>query len=158
MAQDNERDRLKQSARESALLLLKVVVGVVAVSVIVGGTGWLIISGKDLFFRHYQNHAQVMRYGVCALAWLCILVGNFVWLTYRRFEKIQGREPAGKYGYLMLISMAATFGAELLLIGIIVRMLFYGDGPGGADVSVMSLTVLTLVISVGIKMPDSGRN
>ncbi|ECH6755677.1 TPA: hypothetical protein ACGT6A_004825 [Salmonella enterica] len=157
MAQDNERDRLKQSARESALLLLKVVAGVVAVSVIVGGTGWLIISGKDLLFRHYQNHAQVMRYGACALAWLCILVGNFVWLTYRRFEKIQGREPAGKYGYLMLISMAATFGAELLLIGIIVRMLFYGDGPGGADVSVMSLTIAALTISVGIKMPDGGR-
>lgn len=39
MAQDNERDRLKQSARESALLLLKVVAGVVAVSVIVGGDG-----------------------------------------------------------------------------------------------------------------------
>ncbi|EOA3864174.1 hypothetical protein ACH07J_004798 [Salmonella enterica] len=37
MAQDNERDRLKQSAGESALLLLKVVAGVVAVSVIVGG-------------------------------------------------------------------------------------------------------------------------
>ncbi|HCK8487297.1 hypothetical protein [Salmonella enterica] len=158
MAQDNERDRLKQSARESALLLLKVVAGVVTVSVIVGGTGWLIISGKDLLFRHYQNHAQIMRYGGCALAWLCILVGNFVWLTYRRFEKIQGREPAGKYGYLMLCIISATFGAELLLIGIIVRMLFYGDGPGGADVSVMSLTVLTLVISVGIKMPDSGRN
>ncbi|EAA9434410.1 hypothetical protein PUW30_22935 (plasmid) [Salmonella enterica subsp. enterica serovar Gallinarum] len=158
MAQDNEWDRLKQSARESALLLLKVVAGVVTVSVIVGGTGWLIISGKDLLFRHYQNHAQIMRYGGCALAWLCILVGNFVWLTYRRFEKIQGREPAGKYGYLMLCIMSATFGAELLLIGIIVRMLFYGDGPGGADVSVMSLTVLTLVISVGIKMPDSGRN
>lgn len=157
MAQDNERDRLKQSARESALLLLKFVAGVVAVSVIVGGTGWLIISGKDLLFRHYQNHAQVMRYGACALAWLCILVGNFVWLTYRRFEKIQGREPAGKYGYLMLISMAATFGAELLLIGIIVRMLFYGDGPGGADVSVMSLTIAALTISVGIKMPDGGR-
>ncbi|HAG2284776.1 TPA: hypothetical protein G8W61_005173 [Salmonella enterica] len=157
MAQDNERDRLKQSARESALLLLKVVAGVVAVSVIVGGTGWLIISGKNLLFRHYQNHAQVIRYGACALAWLCILVGNFVWLTYRRFEKIQGREPAGKYGYLMLISMAATFGAELLLIGIIVRMLFYGDGPGGADVSVMSLTIAALTISVGIKMPDGGR-
>lgn len=157
MAQDNERDRLKQSARESALLLLKVVAGVVAVSVIVGGTVWLIISGKYLLFRHYQNHAQVMRYGACALAWLCILVGNFVWLTYRRFEKIQGREPAGKYGYLMLIIMAATFGAELLLIGIIVRMLFYGDGPGGADVSVMSLTIAALTISVGIKMPDGGR-
>lgn len=157
MAQDNERDRLKQSARESALLLLKVVAGVVVVSVIVGGTGWLIISGKDLLFRHYQNHAQVMRYGACALAWLCILVGNFVWLTYRRFEKIQGREPAGKYGYLMLIIMAATFWAELLLIGIIVRMLFYGDGPGGADVSVMSLTIAALTISVGIKMPDGGR-
>lgn len=99
-----------------------------------------------------------MRYGACALAWLCILVGNFVWLTYRRFEKIQGREPAGKYGYLMLCIMSATFGAEFLLIGIIVRMLFYGDGPGGADISVMSLTVLALVISVGIKMPDSGRN
>ncbi|ELJ3890990.1 hypothetical protein RTH83_005370, partial [Salmonella enterica] len=54
--------------------------------------------------------------------------------------------------------MSATFGAEFLLIGIIVRMLFYGDGPGGADISVMSLTVLALVISVGIKMPDSGRN
>lgn len=157
MAQDNERDRLKQSARESALLLLKVVASVVAVSVIAGGTGWLIISGKDLLFRHYQNHAQVMRYGACALAWLCILVGNFVWLTYRRFEKIQGREPVGKYGYLMLIIMAATFGAELLLIGIIVRMLFYGDGPGGADVSVMSLTIAALTISVGIKMPDGGR-
>lgn len=157
MAQDNERDRLKQSARESALLLLKVVAGVVAVSVIAGGAGWLIISGKDLLFRHYQNHAQVMRYGACALAWLCILVGNFVWLTYRRFEKIQGREPVGKYGYLMLIIMAATFGAELLLIGIIVRMLFYGDGPGGADVSVMSLTIAALTISVGIKMPDGGR-
>lgn len=39
MAQDNERDWLKQSARESALLLLKVVAGVVAVSVIVGGDG-----------------------------------------------------------------------------------------------------------------------
>lgn len=39
MAQDNERDRLKQSARESALLLLKVVAGVVTVSVIVGGDG-----------------------------------------------------------------------------------------------------------------------
>ncbi|ENU9402767.1 TPA: hypothetical protein ACGHH5_003832 [Salmonella enterica subsp. enterica serovar 1,4,[5],12:b:-] len=39
MAQDNERDRLKQSARESALLLLKVVAGVVAVSVIVGEGG-----------------------------------------------------------------------------------------------------------------------
>lgn len=39
MAQDNERDRLKQSARESALLLLKVVAGVVAVSVIAGGDG-----------------------------------------------------------------------------------------------------------------------
>ncbi|ENT2248908.1 hypothetical protein ACOSU5_003704 [Salmonella enterica subsp. enterica serovar Newport] len=39
MAQDNERDRLKQSAGESALLLLKVVAGVVAVSVIVGGDG-----------------------------------------------------------------------------------------------------------------------
>lgn len=37
MAQDNERDRLKQSARESALLLLKVVAGVVAVGVIAGG-------------------------------------------------------------------------------------------------------------------------
>ncbi|EIR1034394.1 hypothetical protein LWJ20_005613, partial [Salmonella enterica] len=110
MVPDNERDRLKQSARESALLLLKVVAGVVAVSVIAGGTGWLIISGKDLLFRHYQNHAQVMRYGACALAWLCILVGNFVWLTYRRFEKIQGREPAGKYGYLMLCIMSATFG------------------------------------------------
>lgn len=92
MVPDNERDRLKQSARESALLLLKVVAGVVAVSVIAGGTGWLIISGKDQLFRHYQNHAQVMRYGACALAWLCILVDNFVWLTYRRFEKIQGRE------------------------------------------------------------------
>ncbi|EPN0321087.1 hypothetical protein [Salmonella enterica] len=39
MAQDNERDRLKQSARESALLLRKVVAGVVTVSVIVGGGG-----------------------------------------------------------------------------------------------------------------------
>lgn len=57
----------------------------------------------------------------------------------------------------MLIIMAATFGAELLLIGIIVRMLFYGDGPGGADVSVMSLTIAALTISVGIKMPDGGR-
>lgn len=37
MVPDNERDRLKQSARESALLLLKVVAGVVAVSVIAGG-------------------------------------------------------------------------------------------------------------------------
>lgn len=39
MVPDNERDRLKQSARESALLLLKVVAGVVAVSVIAGGDG-----------------------------------------------------------------------------------------------------------------------
>lgn len=39
MAQDNERDRLKQSARESALLLLKVVAGVAAVGVIAGGDG-----------------------------------------------------------------------------------------------------------------------
>lgn len=58
----------------------------------------------------------------------------------------------------MLCIMSATFAAELLLIGIIVRMLFYGDSPGGADVSVMSLTVLVLVISVGMKMPDCGRN
>lgn len=57
MAQDNERDRLKQSARESALLLLKVVAGVVAVGVIAGGTGWLIISGKDLLFRPRSGHA-----------------------------------------------------------------------------------------------------
>lgn len=46
MAQDNERDRLKQSARESALLLLKVVAGVVAVSVIVGGGGDGLVDNK----------------------------------------------------------------------------------------------------------------
>lgn len=58
MAQDNERDRLKQSAGESALLLLKVVAGVVAVSVIVGGgTGWLIISGKETLSEPRSGHA-----------------------------------------------------------------------------------------------------
>lgn len=47
MAQDNERDRLKQSARESALLLLKVVAGVVAVSVIVGGGDGLVDNKRQ---------------------------------------------------------------------------------------------------------------
>lgn len=47
MAQDNERDRLKQSARESALLLLKVVAGVVAVSVIVWGGDGLVDNKRQ---------------------------------------------------------------------------------------------------------------
>ncbi len=157
MKPDNERDRLKQSAGESACLLLKVTGGVMAGGAVLWGAVWLILRGKILLDSYYQHPGPAMIYGTCALAWLCLLAGDFVWLTYSRFEKMQGREPAGKCGYLLLSIMAVTFAAELMLTWIIVGMIFQGSGTGDAETAMMSLTVLALMISVGIKMPGGGR-
>lgn len=157
MRPDSERKKLKQSACESARQMLKIIGYVVAGCTVLVGMGWLILSGIALVDSLCKSYPTEMQEGVCALAWLSILMGNFVWLTCNRFKKIQGREPSGKYGYLMLSIMGITFMAELLLTGTIAWMIFNTASIGRTDAFIMSLTTLALMISVGIKMPDSGR-
>lgn len=157
MEPKSEREILKQSACESARQMLKLVGFVIAGGVVLGGITWLMSLVNAQFPSLYKNQAEEMREGACALAWLFILVGNFVWLTCNRFTKMQGREPSGKYGYLLFSIMGLTFAAELLLTGIIVWMGVAASGIGNAEALIMVATTVALVVSVGIKMPDSGR-
>ncbi|EKB5322646.1 hypothetical protein OOL41_004662 [Salmonella enterica] len=151
MEPKSERAKLKASATESVYIFLNVVRSVLSRGMALTVLGWLMMSGYDLFIGHNQNHAADMRYGACMMAWLFILTGNFVWLTYNRFRINQSREPAGKYGYLMPAIIFTAFEAEFLLTGVIVWMVSHNAGMDITGVSVMSLTIMALVISVSLK-------
>lgn len=150
--QKGEQENLKVAMKDAALSVVKILVWLAAGTAIISGSVLVINTLSGLLETAYVRHAVSMRYIACVSGCFFLVCSNWLWRSYRRYTEMNGREPSGAAGTLLLSGMVAGTVGEILTAILIFWMSVQGGDDSLLMAGWMSVTALFLVVSTGIRL------
>ncbi|EJD7217316.1 hypothetical protein M0J92_RS21180 [Escherichia coli] len=151
--QKQEPESLMVAMKKSALSVAKILAGVLAGVVVISGVFTGINALHALLKTLYGQHADGVRYTVCGAGWFFLVFSNWLWMTYSRYTRRNGREPSGAAGVCLLVMMSlcvlAEFCTGLVLVWLCLQPATASILPSVA--MLMSITALIIAVSLGLK-------
>lgn len=152
--QKKEPESLTEAMKDSALSVVKILACVLAGMVVIGGALMVInVLHTALLKTISGQNTDGMRYTVCGAGWFFLVFSNWLWMTYSRYTRRNGREPSGAAGVCLLVMMSLSVLAEFCTGLVLVWLCLHPDtGAILSPVSLlMSITALILAVSLGLK-------